>query len=112
MRPNIDRFGKALNANIELEYGSPRAHSMSRRLHEIDQFLALEKAAPHVVALAGRDDELHGAAERGVPVVHEFRVVFERDEGVDVAVDGKERDSGFREWGELIDGVMMRKLLL
>jgi hypothetical protein len=73
---------------------------------EGDEFLALEEAGPHRVALARRDDERHRAAERGVALAQQARVELERHEPVHIAVDREKRDPGRGERGETVDGVM------
>ena len=80
------------------------------RLHEIDQFLALEEATPHVVPLPRWDNELHGAAKSRVAVAEQAGVFIDRNKGVDIAVNGEEWYAGPGERGKLIDGIVLLEL--
>ena len=49
------------------------------------------------MSLAGRDDELHLAAEGFEAFLHLAGIGVQRDDGVDIAVDREQRDAGFGE---------------
>ena len=77
------------------------------RLHEVDQRLALEEPAPHVVTLSLRDLERHHTTELPVAALQFGRVVGQRHDLVGVAVDVMDRHSGLRQRRQPIDRVVL-----
>ena len=87
-------------------------HSAERMVEdEVDQFLALEEAGPHIVALASGDDQLHSAAELTVAALHFAGIGFKRDDLVHIAVDGKEGHSGLGQRRETVDRIVFVQVI-
>ena len=74
--------------------------------YEVHQLLALKESGPHGVALAKGHSEGHGAAEGLVAVFHQAGVGGKGNEGVDIAVNSKERDAGPGQRGQAVDRVI------
>ena len=85
---------------------------MSLRDNEIDECLAFEPSVPHIVASPFYDFEGYGAAQFFVASGEFGRVLFDGDGGIGVAVDVEDGYIRLRERLEVVDGIVVCKLLL
>ena len=76
---------------------------------KVDQFLALEESTPHVVPLAGRNLQLHRAAQFPVGLRQRRRVGLERHDLIRVTVDMEDRYPRLRHRREPWDRVVLVK---
>jgi hypothetical protein len=75
--------------------------------HEVDKFLALEPAGPHIVPLPLHHDERHLASEMPVSPGQLGGVRFKRHNSVNVPVNMEHGNTGFRQRLNTIHGVMV-----
>src|ERR1035438_2645849 len=75
--------------------------------HEIDKFLALEPAGPHIVPLPLHHGERHLTSEMPVTPSQFGGVHFNRHNGVNIPVNMEHGNTGFRQRLNTIHGVMV-----
>lgn len=82
------------------------------RHEEVDERLALEPHARHVVASTSDRLQDHAAAELGVALAQLRGVLLDRHRAVRVAVDVEDRERRLRERREAVDRIVLREHLL